>query len=66
VSDLRDEDEEGDCHEPPRKTSRLAWAVVVLMLVLVLVDVFAIQFLGRHEVRTFSKVGPVTKDTTER
>ncbi|VTT97601.1 unnamed protein product [Gemmataceae bacterium] len=52
--------------DPPRKTSRLAWAVVVLMLVLVLVDVFAIQFLGQPAAPTCENVGPVPRDTTGR
>jgi hypothetical protein len=32
-------------------------------MLMLLVDVFAIQFLARPAARTFSNVGPVAKDT---
>lgn len=66
MSDLPDEDEDDDREPPARRTSPVVRAVVVLLLVLVLVDVFAIQFLGQPANRTFSHVGPVTKGTTGR
>jgi len=43
----------------PRKTSGLAWAFVILIFVVVVVDVLSIQMLGNNSHKTFSNIGTV-------